>query len=204
MNPPTGKSGNFGKFRLVIAPLGSNRSWSASVFVGCLRGAATETDAAKWSSLSQRERAGEREKGGEVSVDRFAPGLRGRSPSPAGRGDDGGRAAKRGQGVGCPPSRRLPQSQRDCGLQPRVARNELPWVMAGKIINPNGVAALLCQGAATPLGLWSFGRVTQGSAGRAPLGWRPESRWDSAKGCGGFGGAGRIARPTGGGQERGL
>ena len=121
-NPPTGKSGNFGKFRLVIAPLGSNRSWSASVFVGCLRGAATETDAAKWSSLSQRERAGEREKGNEVSVDTFAPGLRGRSPSPlpspAGRGDDGGRVAKRGQGVGCPPSRRLPQSQRDCGLQP--------------------------------------------------------------------------------------
>jgi hypothetical protein len=33
------------------------------------------------------------------------------------------------------------QSQRDCVHQPRVARNELPWVRAEKIINPNGVVS---------------------------------------------------------------
>jgi len=32
------------------------------------------------------------------------------------------------------------QSQRDCALQPRVARNELPWECRWKIYNPNGVA----------------------------------------------------------------
>src|SRR6266705_4813330 len=37
----------------------------------------------------------------------------------------------------------ISESQRDSGLQPRVARNELPWV-TGKINppNPNGVAAI--------------------------------------------------------------
>jgi hypothetical protein len=36
------------------------------------------------------------------------------------------------------------QSQRDCVLQPRVVRHELPWVRIGKnAINPNGVAPLL-------------------------------------------------------------
>ena len=33
----------------------------------------------------------------------------------------------------------LPQSQRDCALQPKVARHELPWVAAANIFNPNGV-----------------------------------------------------------------
>ena len=33
------------------------------------------------------------------------------------------------------------ESQRDSGLQPRVARNELPWVTAPSVHNPNGVAA---------------------------------------------------------------
>jgi hypothetical protein len=32
------------------------------------------------------------------------------------------------------------QSQRDCGSQPRVARNELPWVTRARAINPEGVA----------------------------------------------------------------
>src|ERR1043165_1246225 len=33
------------------------------------------------------------------------------------------------------------QSQRDCVLQPRVVRNELPWEISPAIHNPNGVAA---------------------------------------------------------------
>jgi len=33
------------------------------------------------------------------------------------------------------------QSQRDCVTQPRVARNELPWVKGPMIRNPNGVVA---------------------------------------------------------------
>ena len=35
----------------------------------------------------------------------------------------------------------LRQSQRDCGLQPKVARKELPWATVLKTINPNGVVA---------------------------------------------------------------
>ena len=127
------------------------------------------------------------------------------------------------------------QSQRDCVLQPRVARNELPWVTGGELFNPNGVAALRssavkhcpaererprpqrvreetvsgvagnpreCEAAAggdarapfrklrlvflpsrraaTPLGLSNSPAATQGSSFLATLGWRPESRWDSA------------------------
>jgi hypothetical protein len=34
------------------------------------------------------------------------------------------------------------QSQRDCATKPRVARNELPWVRHGRIVNPNGVVPL--------------------------------------------------------------
>src|SRR6478736_3540846 len=33
------------------------------------------------------------------------------------------------------------QSRRDCVTQPRVARNELPWVKRPMIHNPNGVVA---------------------------------------------------------------
>jgi ligand-binding sensor domain-containing protein len=35
----------------------------------------------------------------------------------------------------------LLESQRDCVLQPRVARHELPWVCGWNNFNPNGVAA---------------------------------------------------------------
>src|SRR5213083_814075 len=46
------------------------------------------------------------------------------------------------------------QSQRDCVLQPKVARNELPWVIVQHGINRNAVAAIL----------FSFGgRVTLGT-----------------------------------------
>ena len=72
------------------------------------------------------------------------------------------------------------ESQRDSGLQPRVARNDLPW--KNKLIthNPNGVAAPLDQRDATPLGLKTSTAITQGSSFLATLvcsisrfpGWR--------------------------------
>ena len=72
------------------------------------------------------------------------------------------------------------QSQRDCVFQPRVARHELPWVAVQFALNPNGVAARFHGWAATPLGLWAGGAVSQGSSCLATLGFEPESLWDSA------------------------
>src|SRR6185436_15327748 len=74
-------------------------------------------------------------------------------------------------------------SQRDCILQPRVARNELPWEAGYEVdINPNGVAAPGVVVAATPLGLKrKLNEFTQGSSFLATLGYLTESRWDSAK-----------------------
>ena len=69
------------------------------------------------------------------------------------------------------------ESQRDSGLQPRVARNELPWESGPKYDNPNGVAARRWRGAATPLGLNIFMPPTQGSSFLATLGWRTQPRW---------------------------
>ena len=72
------------------------------------------------------------------------------------------------------------QSQRDCVIQPRVARHELPWVYDEKILNPNGVGSRRQKSAATPLGLWGNDTVSQGSSCVATLGWKTESLWDSA------------------------
>ena len=47
----------------------------------------------------------------------------------------------------------VPQSQRDCVLQPKVARHELPWVAGRLVFNPNGVASRFHDRATTPLGL---------------------------------------------------
>ena len=71
------------------------------------------------------------------------------------------------------------QSQRDCVLQPKVARNELPWVAKQSWFNPNGAAATSLGFAATPLGLWFTATVSQGSSCLATLGYEPESLWDS-------------------------
>jgi hypothetical protein len=73
----------------------------------------------------------------------------------------------------------LPPSQRDCVLQPRVARNELPWENTPEIHNPNGVAARRRADDTTPLGLKTFCFVTQGSSCLATLGYAAESLWDS-------------------------
>ncbi len=69
------------------------------------------------------------------------------------------------------------ESQRDSGLQPRVARNEQPWESGPQCNNPNGVAARRWLGAATPLGLKNFPVPTQGSSFLATLGWRTQPRW---------------------------
>ena len=74
------------------------------------------------------------------------------------------------------------ESQRDSGLQPRVARNELPWENRPQINNPNEVAAGRARCDATPLGLKSTLAATQGSSFLATLGWRPQPRW----GCSGL------------------
>ena len=71
------------------------------------------------------------------------------------------------------------QSQRDCVCQPRVARNELPWVAADSDPNPNGVASRFQGLATTPLGLFGLAAMSQGSSFLATLGFRPESLWDS-------------------------
>jgi hypothetical protein len=71
------------------------------------------------------------------------------------------------------------QSQRDCVCQPRVARNELPWVAARSVSNPNGVVSRFHGRAATPLGLLALAAMSQGSSSLATLGFRLESLWDS-------------------------
>ena len=67
------------------------------------------------------------------------------------------------------------ESQRDSGSKPRVARHELPWETGAEVNNPNGVAARLRKGDATPLGLNTDWAATQGSSFLATLGWRTQS-----------------------------
>ncbi len=86
-------------------------------------------------------------------------------------------------GAGQKPNERwVLQSQRDCVVQPRVARNELPWVLGSGFINPNGVESRIGNQAATPSGLFTFGHLSQGSSFLATLGFGPESLWDSTIG----------------------
>ena len=75
------------------------------------------------------------------------------------------------------------ESQRDSVIQPRVARQALPWVNENKFFNPNGVVANLAREengmAATALRLEIWRTMTQGSSssqpwalGRNPVGIR--------------------------------
>jgi hypothetical protein len=79
------------------------------------------------------------------------------------------------------------QSQRDCILQPRVARNELPWVLVQQIFSTaTRLRRLLSSGhpriSTQPRwGCNSFRGFTQGSSFLATLGYAPESRWDSGR-----------------------
>jgi hypothetical protein len=82
------------------------------------------------------------------------------------------------------------QSQRDCVLQPKVARNELPWVIVQQSTNRNAVAAILFSFgghvtlATTPLGLvilfLPFPRVARSSQpwalGHSPVGAEDSDR----------------------------
>ena len=78
------------------------------------------------------------------------------------------------------------QSQRDCVLQPRVARNELPWESVPGCANPERVAAAVChpeQGntSRNPFRVDPSVRLaTQGSSLLATLGFVAESLWDSS------------------------
>ena len=56
------------------------------------------------------------------------------------------------------------QSQRDCVLQPKVARHELPWAVMRWVANPNGVAVGGIRCATTPLGLQPAMTLSQGSS----------------------------------------
>jgi len=74
------------------------------------------------------------------------------------------------------------QSQRDCVLQPRVARDELPWVSRRKLNQPQrGCGGLGNEEATTPLGLGKRRFMfTQGSSFLVTLGFGSESLWDSS------------------------
>ena len=59
--------------------------------------------------------------------------------------------------------------------------------MAARIFfNPNGVASCFHHQATTPLGLFDFIHVSQGSSCLATLGFAPESLWDSGLGGTGY------------------
>lgn len=77
-----------------------------------------------------------------------------------------------------------PQSQRDCIHQPRVARNELPWVGCSRDFQPQRGCTFL-----TPTGCNPFRvddicfTISQGSSFLATLGYMMESLWDSPTGA---------------------
>src|SRR5205814_6971332 len=78
------------------------------------------------------------------------------------------------------------QSQRDCVTQPRVARNELPWVKVTDNSQPQrgcGMVLFPLSSATTLSGLAPMWRAfSQGSSFLATLGFVAESLWDSTAG----------------------
>ena len=70
------------------------------------------------------------------------------------------------------------ESQRDSGVKPRVARDELPWEMAPTGDNPNGVAAGAGSVRHNPVGVGPSRAGTQGSSLLATLGWQTQSLRD--------------------------
>ena len=87
------------------------------------------------------------------------------------------------------------QSQRDCGTQPRVAKNELPWGHRSEMLQPQrGCGHRTSPQGSTPLGLmifWAlFPRVARASQpwalGRNPVGipgWREGVASGNRRGC---------------------
>src|SRR5579872_3539311 len=72
------------------------------------------------------------------------------------------------------------ESQRDSGLQPKVARHELPWEDQPILHQPRrGCVTPTIEKAATPLGLRTFKPpFSQGSSRLATLGCMTQSLWD--------------------------
>ena len=62
------------------------------------------------------------------------------------------------------------ESQRDSVMQPRVARNELPWVAGQIVFNPNGVVTSARQkNCHNPVGVeYDFESKPKVAAGRQP------------------------------------
>src|SRR6266568_391397 len=88
----------------------------------------------------------------------------------------------RAKAPACPAPYPHLQSRRDCVTQPRVARNELPWVKRPMIHNPNGVAAWFYFRGRRPQpfqGCLRWRPFSQGSSFLASLGFIAESLWDS-------------------------
>src|SRR5204862_2153217 len=87
----------------------------------------------------------------------------------------------------CPAPYPYLQCQRDCVTQPRVARNELPWVKVTDNSQPQrgcGMVVFPWSSATTLSGLSLMsGAFSQGSSFLATLGFVAESLWDSALGA---------------------
>jgi hypothetical protein len=78
------------------------------------------------------------------------------------------------------------QSQRDCILQPRVARNELPWEKRSIGFNSNGVASwrLKCTASHPFQGCLVLRSVPRVARGLATLGFEAEFLRNSIGECG--------------------
>jgi hypothetical protein len=73
-----------------------------------------------------------------------------------------------------------PQSQRGCIHQPRVARNELPWVNGKRNFQPQRGCILLAPMGCNPFRVEDVCfTISQGSSSLATLGYMLESLWDS-------------------------
>jgi len=90
------------------------------------------------------------------------------------------------------------QLQRSCATKPRVARHELPWDVRIERLQPQRGCAIVdvIVPDATPLGLMSLMRLSQGSSCLATLGSIAESRWDSEAGFGGTKPKGHTLHPS--------
>ena len=76
------------------------------------------------------------------------------------------------------------QSQRDCILQPRVARNELPWVDCKRNFQPHRGCIFFAPTGCNPFRVDDVCfTISQGSSFLATLGYMMESLWDSPTGA---------------------
>src|SRR5260370_23522142 len=72
------------------------------------------------------------------------------------------------------------QSRRDCALQPRVARNELPWEIVQTASQPQRGCGRALHPRTQLRSSWlALARYAQGSSFLATLGFVAESLWDN-------------------------